>query len=230
MRVSAGGFVLPPELFPEAQGRYITAMVGSPLYGSVGSAIDPHAYPLDLPLRSGVTLLTGEQCQTQLNTNFQNIVDNLPPPTSELESGNTILSGIVNPDSSIGLPGDFYINTATNSIFGPKQLDDSWGAGTSMTGVGTTGPAGPAGTPGADGAPGAPGPAGADGVAGPPGPAGAAGPAGPAGPAGNGYPSYSDADKIFLIDYYGAGARNNSNKRRHFNLLFGFDPVDDDPR
>jgi hypothetical protein len=54
--------------------------------------------------------------------------------------GKTILYGAVNPTSE-GTDGDFYINTATNYIFGPKS--GTWPSGTSL--VGPTGPTGPQG-------------------------------------------------------------------------------------
>lgn len=69
-------------------------------------------------------------------------------------SGRTILSGAVDPTTE-GVDGDFYINTATNEIFGPKAT--TWPAGVSLVG--------PAGADGADGAPGTPGEDGTDGAA-----------------------------------------------------------------
>lgn len=62
--------------------------------------------------------------------------------------GNTVLNGASDPAAGDGSDGDFYINTTTNEIFGPKT-GGVWGAGTSMVG--------PAGTDGADGAAGDPG-------------------------------------------------------------------------
>jgi len=59
--------------------------------------------------------------------------------------GNTILYG---PDDPVaeGKDGDFYINTTTDYIFGPKALG-SWPAGTDLRGEdGLPGPVGPAGT------------------------------------------------------------------------------------
>jgi hypothetical protein len=93
--------------------------------------------------------------------------------------GRTILSGTTNPGGALGSNGDFYINTTTNNIFGPKT-SGSWGTGTSL--VGPEGPQGPAG---ANGTPGAQGPAGPQGPQGNPGATGASGPAGPQGPQGN---------------------------------------------
>jgi hypothetical protein len=111
--------------------------------------------------------------------------------------GNTILSGVVNPTSpDLGQVGDFYINTDTGTIFGPKSaISPYWPAtGIAITGggggegpagpTGPTGPAGDPGPPGPAGEPGLPGAQGAKGDAGDVGPAGAAGPQGPAGASG----------------------------------------------
>lgn len=46
-------------------------------------------------------------------------------------NGNTILNGIIDPTSGIGNNGDFYINTNTFSIFGPKT-SGVWGTGTRL--------------------------------------------------------------------------------------------------
>jgi Collagen triple helix repeat (20 copies) len=85
--------------------------------------------------------------------------------------GKTVLNGASDPVAQ-GVDGDFYINTTTDFIFGPKT-GGSWGTGTSLVG--------PAGADGSDGADGATGPAGADGSDGAPGAPGATGDAGPAG-------------------------------------------------
>lgn len=107
--------------------------------------------------------------------------------------GNTILSGPGNPfDQSLGQVGDFYLNTTTSTLFGPKTANAPYWptTGTSLVGSGAEGPQGPQGVAGATGPAG---PTGAAGPAGPTGPIGATGPAGdvgatgatgPAGPAG----------------------------------------------
>lgn len=56
-------------------------------------------------------------------------------------SGRTILSGAVDPIATDGANGDFYVNTATNYLFGPKAAG-AWPAGVSLIG-----PAGPSGSP-----------------------------------------------------------------------------------
>ena len=53
--------------------------------------------------------------------------------------GKTLLSGTSDPAAGTGANGDFYINTASNKIFGPKA-GGIWPAGVSL--VGATGPAG----------------------------------------------------------------------------------------
>jgi hypothetical protein len=86
-----------------------------------------------------------------------------------------------------GNDGDFYIDTASSTIYGPKT-GGVWGAGVSLIGpvgpVGPEGAQGPVGLPGAPGVPGTPGATGAQGPQGPAGPQGATGAQGPAGPQG----------------------------------------------
>ena len=67
--------------------------------------------------------------------------------------GKTVLSGAVDPTTE-GVDGDFYINTTSWEIFGPKTAG-VWGTGSSLIGpqgdTGATGPAGADGAAGADG-------------------------------------------------------------------------------
>jgi len=56
-------------------------------------------------------------------------------------AGNTILSGSVDPTDSVGNNGDYYINTSTSTLFGPKA-NGTWPPGVQMgggTGSGTGG-------------------------------------------------------------------------------------------
>lgn len=74
-----------------------------------------------------------------------------------------------------GAPGDYYLDTATSSLYGPWA--GAWpGTGVSLAGIqgaaGATGPAGPQGNPGGQGSPGAAGTDGAPGIRGPQGTAG----------------------------------------------------------
>ncbi len=120
--------------------------------------------------------------------------------------GKALLNGTTDPQSNIGTPSDFYINTTTNKIFGPKTATGWPAAGVSLIGpqglsgaTGATGPQGPIGLTGATGTTGANGPqgpiglTGAVGATGPQGPigltgangaTGAIGPQGPQGPIG----------------------------------------------
>lgn len=94
-------------------------------------------------------------------------------------NGLTVLSGAVDPTTE-GVNGDFYINTVSSTIFGPKAAG-VWPAGVSL--VGPTGPTGAVGATGATGATGAAGATGPTGAVGATGAAGATGPTGPAGAA-----------------------------------------------
>ncbi|WP_375791167.1 hypothetical protein ACE102_07395 [Bradyrhizobium sp. vgs-9] len=55
------------------------------------------------------------------------------PPGPQGTPGNTVLYGSVDPVNSDGRNGDFYINTTTHFIFGPKAAN-IWPAGTSLIG------------------------------------------------------------------------------------------------
>lgn len=122
--------------------------------------------------------------------------------------GNTILSGAGAPSNAVGSNGDFWINTTSWLVYGPKAAG-AWPAGVSMIGpqgpqgpqgltgatgpqgpqgpqglTGATGPTGPQGPQGLTGATGATGPQGPQGLKGDTGSTGATGPQGPAGPQG----------------------------------------------
>ena len=90
-------------------------------------------------------------------------------------NGTAVLNGTNNPTAGMGVDGDFYINTASNTLFGPKS-GGAWPAGVSL--IGATGPQGPIGLTGATGATGSQGPIGLTGATGPQGVAGPQGPAG----------------------------------------------------
>ena len=102
--------------------------------------------------------------------------------------GNVVLNGNVNPtDPNLGEVGDFYINTVTSTIFGPKSAYSPFWPASGISLVGSNGQAGaqgPVGPAGAQGAIGPQGPMGATGPAGPQGPQGLTGVAGATGPAG----------------------------------------------
>jgi hypothetical protein len=98
-------------------------------------------------------------------------------------NGNTVLNGTTLPSSALGNNGDFYLNTATSCLYGPKASAAWPNTCVSIVGPagpnGATGPAGPAGATGSIGLTGATGPTG------PTGPAGATGAPGTAGANGN---------------------------------------------
>lgn len=57
-------------------------------------------------------------------------------------AGNTILSGSTDPTDGVGNNGDYYINTSTSTLFGPKA-DGTWPPGVPLGGgTGSSGPGG----------------------------------------------------------------------------------------
>jgi Protein of unknown function (DUF1566) len=68
------------------------------------------------------------------------------------KDGKTLWSGVKDPESTLGAPGDMFINSLTKTLFGPKDLATSWPAGVSMVGpAGAPGPGGPGGGSGPSG-------------------------------------------------------------------------------
>jgi len=61
--------------------------------------------------------------------------------------GKTLWNGVKDPESTLGAPGDMFINTTTNTLFGPKDLTTGWPAGISIVGpTGATGARGATGS------------------------------------------------------------------------------------
>jgi len=87
-----------------------------------------------------------------------------------------LLSGIDTPTATIGTDGDFYIDTVTSTIYGPKSAGAWPAVGVSL--IGPTGPTGPSGPTGATGSTGYTGPTGSTGYTGPTGSIGETGPPG----------------------------------------------------
>ncbi len=87
-------------------------------------------------------------------------------------NGNTVWNGTSTPSSTLGQNGDFYLNTSTEVLYGPKA-SGSW-ASTGVSLIGPMGATGATGAPGAQGSPGATGPSGATGATGSTGPQGSA--------------------------------------------------------
>jgi Collagen triple helix repeat (20 copies) len=116
------------------------------------------------------------------------------PTGPEGADGSTILSGPGPPSPAIGVSGDFYIDTGSKMIYGPKVGVD-WGTPYPMQGPeGPQGPTGPQGSTGATGPPGPQGEQGPIGLTGAQGPQGIQGPEGPAGV------GATDAAIQFIID------------------------------
>ena len=133
--------------------------------------------------------------------------------TSQAPTLNTLLNGLGAPNATDGIDGDFYLDTLSLNLYGPKKkgkwplpkslvgpvgpqgpvgkqgsegkVGDKGATSSSAGSQGTQGIQGPQGTPGTTGAAGSPGPSGGAGVAGAAGSVGAAGSAGPQGPAGS---------------------------------------------
>ena len=112
------------------------------------------------------------------------------PAGTDGANGKTVRSGSGAPAGGLGVDGDFYVNTAANTIYGPKT-SGAWGSPTSLVGpTGATGPTGSTGATGSQGPIGNTGPqgvkgdTGTTGSTGPAGSTGATGPTGPQGPVG----------------------------------------------
>jgi len=100
-------------------------------------------------------------------------------PGQTIIAGQAVLNGTADPAVGVGADGDFYINTTTNVLWGPKAAG-VW----PVVGVSMIGPMGPQGLQGVAGAQGEQGLTGPQGDQGPVGPIGATGPQGPAGASG----------------------------------------------
>ena len=73
-------------------------------------------------------------------------------PGSKGDPGTSVLNGCVPPTDDLGNDGDFYIDTATAILYGPKASGAWPGVGTSLVGpAGAIGPQGPAGPEGPQG-------------------------------------------------------------------------------
>jgi len=144
---------------------------------------------------------------------------------------NTILNGKGAPIASKGIDGDFYIDTRSLSIYGPKAKG-KWPVAQSLQGAsGANGKNGADGkattsaststTPGAAGAAGVAGAAGTMGVAGTTGPAGAIGPAGAVGATGPAGASGSSRVKISTIGSFSINSATpySSNTSSTFQTL-----------
>jgi Collagen triple helix repeat (20 copies) len=100
------------------------------------------------------------------------------PPGERGENGNSVRSGAGVPSNELGVNGDYYVNTAAHTIYGPKT-GGSWGSATSL--VGEKGATGLTGSEGSKGSTGSAGVTGSTGAVGPEGPRGLKGDTGATG-------------------------------------------------
>ena len=104
-------------------------------------------------------------------------------------AGKSVLSGVTTPKAEDGSLGDFWFDTTTNTMYGPKGANGWVMPGVVIVGAtgatGSAGATGAAGTPGVTGANGLPGVAGATGATGATGSTGATGPTGSQGYSGS---------------------------------------------
>ncbi|SDS50341.1 hypothetical protein SAMN05216490_1271 [Mucilaginibacter mallensis] len=78
----------------------------------------------------------------------QGVVGPAGPAGANGQNGSVIYSGSTVPLTTTGANGDFYLNTSTGLLYGPKTTS-GWGTGFSLVGAtGATGATGAAGTPG----------------------------------------------------------------------------------
>jgi hypothetical protein len=118
------------------------------------------------------------------------------------QPGSALLNGGIDPVFDVGVSGDFFLNTATMTIFGPKSSRSGWGQGAKIVGptgaTGATGPVGPVGASGPTGIAGSKGETGTAGSTGPTGATGATGATGPAGGFGD-FGSFYDTATVTLV-------------------------------
>lgn len=117
-----------------ATGSAATVSVGTTTTGAAGSSASvsnsgsSSAAVFDFTIPRGDTGLTG--ATGAAGTNGTNGTD-----------GKTILNGTSNPTSGTGVDGDFYINTSTSTLFGPKA-SGTWPSGVSLVGPSVSAPTG----------------------------------------------------------------------------------------
>lgn len=70
--------------------------------------------------------VTDEDINQRLQTIQSLLEEGQQISTSLKEAPSNVLSGTTDPDNNIGVSGDYYINTTSGVIFGPKPSDVSW--------------------------------------------------------------------------------------------------------
>lgn len=148
-----------------AAGAAATISVGSTTTGAAGSSASvtnsgtSSAAVFDFTIPAGATGPTGPTGATGA-TGAQGPTGATGATGAAGADGKTVRSGSGVPSNGLGVDGDFYVNTAANTIYGPKT-SGLWGSPTSLVGpTGATGATGATGSTGATGATGAQGPSG----------------------------------------------------------------------
>jgi hypothetical protein len=153
-QTTAGGTVVYEETHIATTNAYglVNLQIGAGTTMDDLSAIDwsmgPYFVEVGLDLAGGSSYTSMVTTQL-LSVPYALYAERANVPSEPGADGNTVLNGSVDPTSE-GEDGDFYINTTTNEIFGPKAGGTWPSSGTSLVG-----PAGADGAPGADGADGA---------------------------------------------------------------------------
>ena len=95
----------------------------------------PSATPNSLSIGTVNTGAAGSSASASITGTAPNQTLSLTIPRGDAgANGTAVLSGTSNPQATQGAIGDFFINTSTNTIFGPKVNAISWPAGVSLVG------------------------------------------------------------------------------------------------
>ena len=78
------------------------------------------------------TLVTVNETSVSVLVNEQIVTLDLGVTGPQGPRGNSLLNGVGEPTLSIGINGDFYIDTVANELYGPKTTG-SWGIGIKLT-------------------------------------------------------------------------------------------------
>lgn len=103
---------------------------------------------------SAASALTTTQKITRLQKAVSTLQAQVKTLKAQVAAKHTLRSGSGAPATTLGVAGDFYLDTAATALYGPKTAG-GWGEATSLIGpTGATGPAGPKGDIGPEGPPG----------------------------------------------------------------------------
>lgn len=141
-------FRYPRALVPSLFGLLAVLGLSATAYAVSQSLTTPTTVIRACAQRNGLLRLVGPQTQCRAKETLVtwNVVGPQGPAGA---NGNTVLNGTGAPASALGTVGDFYLNTATETMYGPKTTSGWASSGTSLVGsTGQTGPQGQAGTNG----------------------------------------------------------------------------------